>query len=171
VKPLASVEVRRLNVAQYPAADESKKTFRAEARCRVAKGVIEGIRNIRAEMKYRLLKAPVENCFWCRNGSSRQDKARLDANLTFLQTLAKLDTCNLAGSRKIRAYVGNSMVAYGSIVPMRVWLIKNAWAGSLGKKEIDKKTVQRTTTHTGKLSLIQCVVAKAPAESGRKRTC
>jgi valyl-tRNA synthetase len=158
VKPLAGVEGETIMLAQYPAADESKKDVQAEADVEWLKGVIEGIRNIRGEMNISPAK-PLT--VLCRNGSE-QDKARLDANLTFLQTLAKLDTVTWLevgddAPMSATALVGDMEV----LVPMAGLIDKDAELARL-QKEIDKtsKELQRIQ---GKLSN-DSFVAKAPAE-------
>jgi valyl-tRNA synthetase len=158
VKPLAGVEGETIMLAQYPAADDSKRDAQAEADVEWLKGVIEGIRNIRGEMNISPSK-PL--AILCRNGSD-QDKIRLDANLTFLQTLAKLDTVTwlAAGDEapmSATALVGDMEV----LVPMAGLIDKDAELARL-QKEIDKssKELQRIQ---GKLSN-DSFVAKAPAD-------
>lgn len=158
VKPLAGVEGETIMLAQYPAADDSKRDAQAEADVEWLKGVIEGIRNIRGEMNISPSK-PL--AILCRNGSD-QDKARLDANLTFLQTLAKLDTVTWLATgdeapMSATALVGDMEV----LVPMAGLIDKDAELARL-QKEIDKssKELQRIQ---GKLSN-DSFVAKAPVE-------
>ncbi|MBD5772695.1 valine--tRNA ligase [Marinomonas colpomeniae] len=156
--PLAGVEGETVMLAEYPTADDSKKDTEAEADVEWLKGVIEGIRNIRGEMNISPSKPlPI----LCRNGSE-QDKARLDANLTFLQTLAKLDTVtwlNVGDEAPMSAtaLVGDMEV----LVPMAGLIDKDAELTRL-QKEIDKasKDLQRIQ---GKLSN-DSFVAKAPVE-------
>jgi valyl-tRNA synthetase len=156
--PLAGVEGETVMLAEYPTADDSKKDIEAEADVEWLKGVIEGIRNIRGEMNISPSKPlPI----LCRNGSE-QDKARLDANLAFLQTLAKLDTVtwlNVGDEAPMSAtaLVGDMEV----LVPMAGLIDKDAELTRL-QKEIDKasKDLQRIQ---GKLSN-DSFVAKAPVE-------
>ncbi|WOD08518.1 valine--tRNA ligase [Marinomonas sp. GJ51-6] len=157
VAPLAGVSGDTVMMAQYPEAEESKKDAQAEADVDWLKGVIEGVRNIRGEMNISPSK-PLTVLF--RNGSE-QDKLRLEANLTFLQTLAKLDTVTWleAGDEapmSATALVGDMEV----LVPMAGLIDKDAELARL-QKEIDKasKELQRIQ---GKLSN-ESFVAKAPA--------
>jgi valyl-tRNA synthetase len=158
VAPLAGVAGETVMLGKYPAADEAKKDAQAEADVEWLKGVIEGIRNIRGEMNISPSK-PLTILF--RNGSE-QDQARLDANLTFLQTLAKLESVTWlnAGDEapmSATALVGDMEV----LVPMAGLIDKEAELARL-QKEIDKasKELQRIQ---GKLSN-DSFVAKAPAE-------
>ena len=146
-------------LGEYPTANEAKKDEQAEADVEWLKGVIEGIRNIRGEMNISPSK-PLTILF--RNGSE-QDKARLDANLTFLQTLAKLESVTWlnAGDEapmSATALVGDMKV----LVPMAGLIDKKEAELARLQKEIDKasKELQRIQ---GKLSN-DSFVAKAPIE-------
>ncbi|MEP2616677.1 MAG: valine--tRNA ligase [Marinomonas sp.] len=157
VAPLAGVSGDTIMVAQYPEAEESKKDTQAEADVEWLKGVIEGVRNIRGEMNISPSK-PLTVLF--RNGSE-QDKQRLEANLTFLQTLAKLGEVTWLNEgdeapMSATALVGDMEV----LVPMAGLIDKKAELARL-QKEIDKATkdLQRIQ---GKLSN-DSFVAKAPA--------
>ncbi|KZN13803.1 valine--tRNA ligase [Marinomonas sp. TW1] len=156
IAPLAGVEGDTIMLAQYPEAEETKKDTQAEADVEWLKGVILGVRNIRGEMDIAPSK-PLTVLF--RNGSE-QDKARLEANLTFLQKLAKLESVTWlnAGDEapmSATALVGDMEV----LVPMAGLIDKDAELARL-QKEIDKasKDLQRIE---GKLSN-ESFVAKAP---------
>jgi len=156
IAPLAGVEGDTIMLAQYPEAEDAKKDAQAEADVEWLKGVILGVRNIRGEMDIAPSK-PLTVLF--RNGSE-QDKARLEANLTFLQKLAKLESVTWlnAGDEapmSATALVGDMEV----LVPMAGLIDKDAELARL-QKEIDKasKDLQRIE---GKLSN-ESFVAKAP---------
>ncbi|AEF53381.1 valine--tRNA ligase [Marinomonas posidonica] len=156
IAPLAGVEGDTIMLAQYPEAEDAKKDAQAEADVEWLKGVILGVRNIRGEMDIAPSK-PLSVLF--RNGSE-QDKIRLEANLTFLQKLAKLETVTwlTAGDEapmSATALVGDMEV----LVPMAGLIDKDAELARL-QKEIDKSTkdLQRIE---GKLSN-ESFVAKAP---------
>ncbi|SBS37398.1 Valine--tRNA ligase [Marinomonas spartinae] len=156
VAPLAGVEGETIMLASYPEAEEAKKDAQSEADVEWLKGVIEGVRNIRGEMNIAPSK-PLDVLF--RNGSE-QDKARLEANLAFLQKLAKLETITWlnAGDEapmSATALVGDMEV----LVPMAGLIDKDAEIARL-QKEIDKaaKDLERIE---GKLSN-ESFVAKAP---------
>lgn len=156
VAPLVGVSGDTLMLCEYPAADESKKDAEAEADVEWLKGVIEGIRNIRGEMNISPSK-PLTVLF--RNGTD-QDESRLKANLTFLKTLAKLDSITWLNvgeeaPMSATALVGDMEV----LVPMAGLINKDAELARL-QKEIDKsvKDLQRIQ---GKLSN-ESFVAKAP---------
>ncbi|MAA70728.1 MAG: hypothetical protein CL679_03255 [Bermanella sp.] len=74
-------------LAQYPKFDESKVDAQAETDIEWLKGVITGIRNIRADLGIGPGK-PVKCLF--KNGSA-DDQRRLDANTNFLKAMAKLE--------------------------------------------------------------------------------
>jgi len=157
VAPLAGVAGDTVMVMEYPEANEAKKDAQAEADIEWLKGVIEGVRNIRGEMNIAPSK-PLDVLF--RNGTE-QDKARLDANLAFLQKLAKLETItwlNVGDDAPMSAtaLVGDMEV----LVPMAGLIDKNAELARL-QKEIDKATKDLERIE-GKLSN-ESFVAKAPA--------
>lgn len=157
VAPLAGVAGDTVMVMEYPEANEAKKDAQAEADIEWLKGVIEGVRNIRGEMNIAPSK-PLDVLF--RNGTE-QDKARLDANLAFLQKLAKLETItwlNVGDDAPMSAtaLVGDMEV----LVPMAGLIDKNAELARL-QKEIDKATKDLERIE-GKLSN-ESFVARAPA--------
>lgn len=156
VAPLAGVEGETIMLASYPEAEEAKKDAQSEADVEWLKGVIEGVRNIRGEMNIAPSK-PLDVLF--RNGSE-QDKARLEANLAFLQKLAKLENITWlnAGDEapmSATALVGDMEV----LVPMAGLIDKDAEIARL-QKEIDKATKDLERIE-GKLSN-ESFVAKAP---------
>jgi valyl-tRNA synthetase len=75
-------------LASYPTVDESQIDTQAETDIEWLKGIITGVRNIRAEMGIGPGK-PVKCLF--RNGNA-DDQRRLTANNTFLKAMAKLET-------------------------------------------------------------------------------
>ncbi|MFT2110857.1 valine--tRNA ligase [Marinomonas sp. 2405UD68-3] len=156
IAPLAAIEGDTIMLANYPQADMTRLNEQAESDIEWVKGVIEGIRNIRGEMNIAPSK-PLTVLM--RNGLS-EDKRRLDANLTFLQKLAKLESVTwLSGEDEApmsaTALVGDMEV----LVPMAGLIDKNAELARL-QKEIDKseKDLQRIL---GKLNN-ESFVAKAP---------
>ncbi|MEL0637333.1 valine--tRNA ligase [Marinomonas sp. TI.3.20] len=157
IAPLAGVEGDTVMVMEYPVANEAKKDEQAEADIEWLKGVIEGIRNIRGEMNIAPSK-PLDVLF--RNGTE-QDSARLEANLAFLQKLAKLETITWLNAgddapMSATALVGDMEV----LVPMAGLIDKDAELARL-QKEIDKATKDLERIE-GKLSN-ESFVAKAPA--------
>lgn len=85
--PIAGKGGETIMLAPFPQADESQIDAQAETDIEWLKGVITGIRNIRAEMGIGPGK-PVK-CFF-KDGSS-DDQRRLEANNTFLKAMAKLE--------------------------------------------------------------------------------
>jgi valyl-tRNA synthetase len=158
IAPLAGIAGETIMLGKYPAADEAKIDVQAEADVEWLKGVIEGIRNIRGEMNISPSK-PLT--ILLRNGSE-QDKTRLEANVTFLQTLAKLESVTWlyagdAAPMSATALVGDMEV----LVPMAGLIDKEAEIARL-QKEIDKATKDLERIQ-GKLSN-DSFVAKAPIE-------
>ncbi|SBS30081.1 Valine--tRNA ligase [Marinomonas aquimarina] len=158
VAPLAGQTGETVMTQAFPATDEAKKDAAAEADVEWLKGVIEGVRNIRGEMNIAPSK-PLEVFF--RHGSE-QDKARMEANLTFLQKLAKIESITwletgAEAPMSATALVGEMEV----LVPMAGLIDKEAELARL-QKEIDKasKDLQRIEGKLGNESF----VAKAPAE-------
>ena len=156
IAPLAGQAGETVMIQTYPEADDAEKNADAEVDVEWLKGVIEGVRNIRGEMNIAPSK-PLEVFF--RNGSE-QDKARMEANLAFLQKLAKIESITWleAGAEapmSATALVGEMEV----LVPMAGLIDKEAELARL-QKEIDKasKDLQRIE---GKLSN-ESFVAKAP---------
>ncbi|WP_067094975.1 valine--tRNA ligase [Marinomonas atlantica] len=156
IAPLAGQTGETVMTQAYPETDEAKKNAEAEADVEWLKGVIEGVRNIRGEMNIAPSK-PLEVFF--RNGSE-QDKVRMEANLAFLQKLAKIESVTWleAGAEapmSATALVGEMEV----LVPMAGLIDKEAELARL-QKEIDKasKDLQRIEGKLGNESF----VAKAP---------
>lgn len=85
--PIADKKGETIMLAPFPQADESQIDAQAETDIEWLKGVITGIRNIRAEMGIGPGK-PVK-CFF-KDGSA-DDQRRLEANNTFLKAMAKLE--------------------------------------------------------------------------------
>ncbi|MEC8081414.1 MAG: valine--tRNA ligase [Pseudomonadota bacterium] len=157
VAPLAGQTGETVMTQAFPETEASKIDAEAEADVEWLKGVIEGVRNIRGEMNIAPSK-PLEIFF--RNGST-QDKARMEANLAFLQKLAKIESITWleAGAEapmSATALVGEMEV----LVPMAGLIDKEAELARL-QKEIDKasKDLQRIEGKLGNESF----VAKAPA--------
>ncbi|MBM6552217.1 valine--tRNA ligase [Marinomonas ostreistagni] len=157
VAPLAGQAGDTVMMQAYPAAEETKKNAEAEADVEWLKGVIEGVRNIRGEMNIAPSK-PLEVFF--RSGSA-QDQARMEANLTFLQKLAKIESITWLASGEEAPMSATALVGEMEVlVPMAGLIDKEAELARL-QKEIDKasKDLQRIEGKLGNESF----VAKAPA--------
>ena len=131
----------------YPVANEDRKDPAAEAEIEWLKGVITGVRNIRGEMGISPAK---ELAVLFQNGSD-EDKARLEANRSYLSKLAALSSItwlNAGDEAPMSAtqLVGNMEV----LVPMAGLIDKTAELSRL-QKELEKlqKEVGRVE---GKLS-------------------
>ncbi|RDL45442.1 valine--tRNA ligase [Marinomonas piezotolerans] len=156
IAPLAGQAGETVMIQTYPETDDAEKNPDAEVDVEWLKGVIEGVRNIRGEMNIAPSK-PLEVFF--RNGSE-QDKARMEANLAFLQKLAKIESITwlevgAEAPMSATALVGEMEV----LVPMAGLIDKEAELARL-QKEIDKasKDLQRIEGKLGNESF----VAKAP---------
>ncbi|MEY8248822.1 MAG: valine--tRNA ligase [Bermanella sp.] len=90
IAPLAGKGGETIMLAPYPAFDESQVDQQSDSDIEWLKGVISGIRNIRAEMGIGPGK-PVKAFFRNQNQDSGQlDQARLQANEKFLMNMVKL---------------------------------------------------------------------------------
>jgi len=87
IGPIAGKSGETIMLAQYPKADEAKIDAQADIDIEWLKGVITGIRNIRADMGIGPGK-PVK-CFF--KDGNQDDQRRLEGNQSFLKNLAKLE--------------------------------------------------------------------------------
>jgi len=85
--PIANNAGETIMLAAYPEYDESQIDAQAETDIEWLKGVITGIRNIRAELGIGPGK-PVKCLF---KGGNADDQRRLEANSNFLKAMAKLE--------------------------------------------------------------------------------
>ncbi|BBB31031.1 valine--tRNA ligase [Neptunomonas japonica] len=134
IKTEAGVEGDTIMLQGFPIANEAKIDTAAETDIEWLKGVISGVRNIRGEMGISPAK---ELDILLQNGSD-EDKARLDANQTFLSKLASLASITWLkegdkAPMSATQLVGDMQV----LVPMAGLIDKDAELGRL-KKEMDK---------------------------------
>ena len=147
ISSLAGKEGDTIMVQPYPIASNDRQDSAAEAEIEWLKGVITGVRNIRGEMGISPAKE-LEVLF--QNGSD-EDKARLEANRTYLSKLAALSGITWLNAEdeapmSATQLVGNMEV----LVPMAGLIDKGAELARL-QKELEKlqKEVGRVE---GKLS-------------------
>ncbi len=162
VAPLAGKEGATIMRQPYPQADESKIDLKAEKEMKWVMDFIVGVRKIRSGMNIAPSKPlPV----LLANGSA-QDIAWLDANETFIKSLAKTESITWLAPDEEAPESATSLVGEMKIlVPMAGLIDKDAELARLAK-EIDRleKEVQRVE---GKLNN-EKFVGKAPAEVVQK---
>jgi len=145
-------------LAAFPLADEAKLDAQAETDIEWLKGVITGVRNIRAELGIGPGK-PVESFF--KDGNA-EDERRLNANSNFLKAMAKLESITWlqAGEKAplaATALVGDMEV----LIPMAGNIDVSAELNRLTKTfEKNQKELERVA---GKLQNPK-FVDKAPAD-------
>ncbi len=134
IKEAAGAEGDTIMLQSYPIANTSKIDHAAEADIEWLKGVIAGVRNIRGEMGISPAK---ELDLLLQNGSA-EDKARLDANRTFLSKLASLASITWLNAGDEAPMSATQLVGEMQVlVPMAGLIDKDAELGRL-KKEMDK---------------------------------
>ncbi|MDG9671731.1 valine--tRNA ligase [Hahella sp. CR1] len=162
VKELAGKSGPTIMQQPYPVADASRIDPEAAASIEWLKGVILAVRNIRGEMDISPAKAI--NVILAQGDDS--DRARLQANQSFLMKLAKLESIRWLAADEEAPMAATQLVgAMQVLVPMAGLIDKEAELARLGK-EIDKllKEQQRLQGKLGNESFIskapEAVVAK-----------
>ncbi|ABC28761.1 valyl-tRNA synthetase [Hahella chejuensis KCTC 2396] len=162
VKELAGKSGPTIMQQPYPVADASRIDQEAAASIEWLKGAILAVRNIRGEMDISPAKAI--NVILAQGDDS--DRARLQANQSFLMKLAKLESIRwLAADEEAPMSATQLVGAMQVLVPMAGLIDKEAELARLGK-EIDKllKEQQRLQGKLGNESFVskapEAVVAK-----------
>ncbi|WLQ17439.1 valine--tRNA ligase [Hahella aquimaris] len=162
VKELAGKSGPTIMQQPYPVADASRIDPEAAASIEWLKGVILAVRNIRGEMDISPAKAI--NVILAQGDDS--DRARLQANQSFLMKLAKLESIRWLAADEEAPMAATQLVgAMQVLVPMAGLIDKEAELARLGK-EIDKllKEQQRLQGKLGNESFVskapEAVVAK-----------
>ncbi|AZZ95543.1 valine--tRNA ligase [Hahella sp. KA22] len=162
VKELAGKSGPTIMQQPYPVANASRIDQEAAASIEWLKGVILAVRNIRGEMDISPAKAI--NVILAQGDDS--DRARLQANQSFLMKLAKLESIRWLAADEEAPMAATQLVgAMQVLVPMAGLIDKEAELARLGK-EIDKllKEQQRLQGKLGNESFIskapEAVVAK-----------
>lgn len=158
VAPIAGIQGETIMLQPYPQPDAQARDAEAEAEAEVAwlQGLIEGVRTIRGEMNI----PPGKTLDVLLHQGDSADRRRLDANLPFLQKLAKLDTVRwLAEGEEPPAAASALAGSLEILVPLAGLIDVEAESARLDK-EIDKaeKDIARLA---GKLNN-EGFVAKAP---------
>jgi valyl-tRNA synthetase len=144
IAPLAGRSGNTIMLQDYPRCNDTRIDIAAEADIAWLKTVIEGIRNIRGEMKISDKK---EIPLLLRNGDS-EDRRRSAENMAFLKKLAKLSTIDWL-EINAEAPLAATQLA-GSIellVPMADLIDKGAELARL-TKELDKRRQEIARTET-----------------------
>ncbi|ROS05255.1 valyl-tRNA synthetase [Sinobacterium caligoides] len=136
IAPLANLAGDSIMLAPFPIADEELVDEQAESDIEWVKGVIVGVRNIRAEMNIAPSK-PLPILF--KNGSA-EDKLRLEQNDQFLTALAKLESITWLEDEQEAPMSATSLVGdMELLVPMSDLIDKEAEATRLNR-EIEKQS-------------------------------
>lgn len=158
IGPIAGKSGDTIMLAQYPQADETKIDAQADTDIEWLKGVITGIRNIRADMGIGPGK-PVK-CFF-KDGNA-DDQRRLEANQTFLKNLAKLEEITWLNQGDKAPLASTALVGEMEVlIPMAGNIDVDAEVNRLSKAiEKNQKELDRVS---GKLNNPK-FVDKAPAD-------
>ncbi|MBY4678001.1 valine--tRNA ligase [Marinobacterium arenosum] len=158
IKGLAGTEGDTIMLQPYPEADDSKLDEAAAADIEWLKGVITGIRNIRGEMGI----SPAKELEVLFNNGSEADKARLDANRTFLCKLASVESITWLNPGDEVPMAATQLVGKMEVlVPMAGLIDKDAELSRLQKSL--EKLQKEIGRFEGKLSN-EKFVANAPEE-------
>ena len=157
VAPLAGVPGETVMLQPYPEPHPELEDADAEADAEWVKGVVEAVRNIRGEMNISPAKAlPV----LCRSSQER-DHERLEANRTFLASLAKAESIEWLDSQEAPLSATQLVGDMEVLVPMANLIDKDEEIARLSK-EVEKLD-KEITRLDGKLSN-DGFIQKAPEE-------
>lgn len=119
IAPIADKSADTIMLAPFPYPEQDKIDLDAESDIEWLKGVITGIRNIRAEMGIGPGK-PIEALFRNSNADvATDDQARLKANNTFLKNLAKLENIQWLSAKDTAPLSATALVGEMEVmVPM-----------------------------------------------------
>lgn len=157
VKPLAGVEGETLMLMSFPEFDAAKVDAAAMEDLEWVKKVIVAVRNIRAELNI----APSKPLSALLRNVSTEDKARIEANQAFFQTLAKLESMTILADGETAPMSTTQLVGEMELLIPMAGLIDVAAEMARIDKQLDK-LAQDAKRIEGKLSN-EGFVAKAPA--------
>ncbi|WP_067585153.1 valine--tRNA ligase [Endozoicomonas ascidiicola] len=158
IKQSAGVEGETLMLQNYPVSDASKIDETAERDIEWLKSFISGIRNIRAELNI----GPGKPLNVLLRNTSTDDIARLEDNLTFLKSLAKLDDIRVLEAGEEAPMSTTQLVGSMEVlVPMAGLIDKDKEIARLSK-ELDRYA-KEVARFEGKLNN-EKFISKAPAE-------
>ena len=157
IKVNAGAEGDTIMLQSYPTADESLVSEKAEQDIEWLKGFITAIRNIRAELNI----GPSKPLNVILRNASEDDAGRMEENLTFLQSLAKLDDISILTEGEEAPMATTALVGSMEVlVPMAGLIDKDKEVARLSK-EIEK-LVKEVNRFEGKLNN-EKFIGKAPA--------
>ncbi|TQE94272.1 MAG: class I tRNA ligase family protein, partial [Spiribacter salinus] len=157
IAPLAGVSGETVMLQPYPEPHPDLEDADAETDVEWVKGVVEAVRNIRGEMNISPAKAlPV----LCRSSSER-DRERLEANRTFLASLAKAERIEWLDGEEAPLSATQLVGDMEVLVPMANLIDKDEEIARLSK-EVEKldKEIARLDSKLSNDGFIQ----KAPEE-------
>ncbi|BDM63424.1 valine--tRNA ligase [Shewanella sp. NFH-SH190041] len=157
VKPLAGVEGETLMLMSFPEFDAAKVDAAAMEDLEWVKKVIVAVRNIRAELNI----APSKPLSALLRNVSTEDKARIEANQAFFQTLAKLESMTILADGETAPMSTTQLVGEMELLIPMAGLIDVAAEMARIDKQLEK-LAQDAKRIEGKLSN-EGFVAKAPA--------
>ncbi|MCH1919135.1 valine--tRNA ligase [Shewanella sp. A3A] len=158
VKPLASVEGETLMLMPFPEYQADKADTEAQADLEWVKQVIVAVRNIRAELNI----APSKPLNALLKDVSDKDAARLNANRTFLASLAKLESITVLAEGEAAPMSTTQLVGEMELLIPMAGLIDVAAEMARIDKQLEK-LAQEAGRIEKKLSN-EGFVAKAPAD-------
>ncbi|MCH1924295.1 valine--tRNA ligase [Shewanella sp. C32] len=158
VKPLAGVEGETLMLMPFPEYQADKADTEAQADLEWVKQVIVAVRNIRAELNI----APSKPLNALLKDVSDKDAARLNANRTFLASLAKLESITVLADGEAAPMSTTQLVGKMELLIPMAGLIDVAAEMARIDKQLEK-LAQEAGRIENKLSN-QGFVAKAPAD-------
>ncbi|WP_097460306.1 valine--tRNA ligase [Mangrovitalea sediminis] len=157
VAPLAGQHGETIMLQAYPVADESRIDPEATADIEWLKGVILAIRNIRGEMNI----APGQRIPVLFHKGTDSDRARLEANRQFLESLARLESATWFDGDEPPMSATQLVGSMEVLVPMAGLIDKDEEIGRLNR-EIEKltKEIQRVESKLANENF----VSRAPAD-------
>ncbi|KFZ36949.1 valyl-tRNA synthase [Shewanella mangrovi] len=158
VKPLAGVEGETLMLMPFPEYQADKVDIEAQADLEWVKQVIVAVRNIRAELNI----APSKPLNALLKDVSEKDAARLNANRTFLASLAKLESITVLAEGEAAPMSTTQLVGEMELLIPMAGLIDVAAEMARIDKQLEK-LAQEAGRIEKKLSN-EGFVAKAPAD-------
>lgn len=158
IKVSAGVSGDTLMLQSYPVADPTLIDESAEQDIEWLKSFITGIRNIRAELNIgpgRALDVLLRN-------TSADDTARLNNNLTFLKSLAKLESIKVLAAGEEAPMATTQLVGTMEVLVPVAGLIDKAKEEARLNREIER-LAKEVARFEGKLSN-ETFISKAPAD-------
>ena len=158
LRPLTGAAGETIMLEAFPERDEALVDSQAETDLEWVKGVILGVRNIRGEMNL----APGRTIDVLLAEGDDADRARLDANRTFLMQLARLESIRFLDADEAVPPAAIQLVGAMKVLVPMAGLIDTAAELARLDKEIERKRqeVERLEKKLGNESF----TAKAPAE-------